>query len=114
MDFGINFKLIFDPFGINFLYFFGIDFFNFFGMPFFQSLMENGRQNDPRDKGALPMLASQGRPKTLQKRIRDATSIFHRFGIDLGSHFGDIIMILAQFFHDLKRQCRQTSACISH
>ena len=46
------------------------------------------RKWSPKGSGAR----ARGRPKTLQKRIRDATSIFHRFGIDLGSHFCHIFM----------------------
>ena len=47
------------------------------------------------------------RPRPRQKRIRDATSIFHRFCIDFGSHFGDILLILAPFWAHFKRQRRQ-------
>ena len=52
------------------------------------------------------LLASWDPPKTLQKCIRDTTSIFHRFCIDFGSHFGDILTILAYFSIDFRRQCR--------
>ena len=40
-------------------------------------------------------LAPQGRTKTLQKRIRNVTLIFHGFYIDFGSHVGDILKVLA-------------------
>ena len=33
-------------------------------------------------------------PGPLQKRIRDTTSIFHGFDIDLGRQFGDILKVL--------------------
>ena len=35
IDFGLHFGLIFNPFGINFQYFFGIDFLMLFWMLFF-------------------------------------------------------------------------------
>ena len=40
-------------------------------------------------------LAPQGRTKTLQKRIRNVTLIFHGFYIDFGSHVRDILKVLA-------------------
>ena len=42
-------------------------------------------------------LASPVAAKPFSKRIRDANSIFHRFWMDFGTHFGDILMIWATF-----------------
>ena len=42
---------------------------------------------------------SRGALQTLQRRIRNATSIFHRFWIDFGSHFGHIWSIPAWYFN---------------
>ena len=36
-------------------------------------------------------------PKAFQKRIRDATSIFYRFWIHFGNHFGDILKVAGCF-----------------
>ena len=107
MDLGIILASFLAPFGIHFRYFFGIDFWMPFWMPFFRVLGENGRQKAPNYIRGGRHLASQASPKTLQKRIRDATSIFHRFSIEFGSHFGDIFMVLAPFFHNFRRQHRQ-------
>ena len=103
-----------EPFGINFRYFFGIDFWMPFWMPFFRFLTENGSQKERAHGGRCSLLAPQGRPKTLQKRIRDATSIFYRFWTDFGGHFGDfrrhfhdMFMVLACFFDRFLRWRRQ-------
>ena len=52
-------------------------------------------------------LASQGHPKTIQKRIPDSTSIFHWFFIDFGCHLNDVLMILACFWPSFFRLCCQ-------
>ena len=51
----------------------------------------------------LPTFSARVTPRTIQKRIRDATSIFHRFRIDFGSHFGRILMVFACLL--FPRQC---------
>ena len=58
-------------------------------------------------QGSMLLKVSQGRPKTLQNRICDATSIFHRFGIDFESKFNDIFMILNHFLLHFTHSCRQ-------
>ena len=42
-----------------------------------------------------------GAQKTVQKRNRDTTSIFHRFGMDFGHLFGDILKVLAWYLNDI-------------
>ena len=76
-------------------------------MPFFRCLTEGGSQNGPGNRVAAVPLAPQGRPKTFQKRIGDTTSIFHRFGIDSGTHFGDMLKSLAHVQAPFHRQCGQ-------
>ena len=66
-------------------------------MPFFLIFDRKWPQNGWSRNPGRALLAPQVAPKTPQKRIRDATSIFYRFWIDLGSHFGDILVILAHF-----------------
>ena len=48
------------------------------------------------DRGMLlrSALAAPRPHQTLQKRIRDSTSIFHGFDIDFGRQFGDISKVL--------------------
>ena len=60
--------------------------------------MENGRQKGPALEYCGLPFATLGCPKTFQKRIREATSIFHWFVMDFGTHFDDILMIWATFF----------------
>ena len=55
----------------------------------------------------MVQMLERGARRALQKRIRDATSMFHRFWIDFGSHFGDMLMVLACFFDLFLRQCRR-------
>jgi hypothetical protein len=47
------------------------------------------------------------RPETLTKRIWRTTLIFHRFGIDVGTHAGHMFVISAWFVQDFMRQHRQ-------
>ena len=59
----------------------------------FWVFVENGRPKGmSRNLGGRPF-GALGRPETLQKRIGYATSIFHRFSIDLGPH-RDAFLIL--------------------
>jgi len=79
-----------EPFGIHFRYFFGIDFCMPFWIPLFRFLVENGRQM------ALNYIRG-GEHFGTQKRSKNTASIFHRFGIDLGSHVGHILVLV---WHD--------------
>jgi len=54
----------------------------------------NDRQNGASVQETLGKMVPPAHPKALRKRIRDATSIFHRFGIAFGSHFAIILMVL--------------------
>ena len=94
------------PFGIHFRYFFGIDFWMAFLMPFFDFWAKMVAKWLPK-KLNFRTFSGIWPPRALQKRIRDATSIFHRFCIDSGTHFGDILMVSAPFFHNFRRQPRQ-------
>ena len=77
-----------------------------FWMPFFRVFVENGRQMGPADSRGGRHLAPNGHPKMLLKRIRDATLIFHRFGIHFGSDFEDILMVWAPKIDHLAPQGR--------
>ena len=67
-----------------------IDFF----FSFFRFLVENGVQNGLHFSPGFSPEAPRNAPKTLQNRICDATSTFHRFCMDFGSHFHWFLMIL--------------------
>ena len=57
-----------------------------------------GRKWSPKGSNFIPgnhLLAPKGLPKTIQKRICDATSIFQGFGIDFGCQFNDILKVWA-------------------
>ena len=81
-------------------YFFGIDFCMLFWMPFFRFFVENGRR-----KGSQKYKI--WRPKSIQKRSKNASATQPRFFIDFGTHVGDILMILAHRLAIFSRQCRQ-------
>ena len=99
---GIHFGIILEPFGIIARHFFGINLLTFGGMPFSYLFVENGRQNNRKTYVQqlcfVCLLALQGPPKMLKKRIRDATMIFHRFGIDFGGRVADICQYLVVVF----------------
>ena len=48
-------------------------------LPFFDFCSNIVAKMDVRKSGRLSLFVPRGHPKTLQKHIRDATSIFHRF-----------------------------------
>ena len=63
-------------------------------------------ENAPKMVRGIVQVVTFGRPKTVRKRIRDASSTFHRFWSDFGRHFGDILKVLAPKIKHLAPQGR--------
>ena len=80
-----------EPFGINFQYFFGIDFCMPFWMPFFRFLVETDRQSGPKNRYWTPPLAPKG-------RFKNASATPPRFFMVLTSILGANLMIFWRFW----------------
>ena len=94
-------SLIWELFGINFPTMLTLIFHHFsasvFGCRFrclFRFLFENGCQRVSKTEYPLSRGTTQNAPKTVPKRICDATSTFHRFCMDFGAHFHWFLVLL--------------------
>ena len=93
IDFGPHLGSIFAQYWLQNSTLFRHRFLDAFLDAFFRFLVEKGRQKGPKWRAPFSQNAPRNTPWALQNRIRDATLIFHRFCIDLGTHFDGFLKL---------------------
>ena len=102
IDWGVDFGISLEPFGIIVRHLFGSNLLTFLGCIFLICLWKVVAKTLVRLMSncfVLPLFELQGPPKMVQKHIRDATRIFHWCWIDFGGLVCDIYTVLAGGWH---------------